>query len=266
MQVKLKVALFQMDVAIGETEANYMKVENKITEVMTGDNKPDIIILPELWNTGFKLDEIKQLADQQGKRTRALLAKLSKQYKVNIIGGSIAELREDQVYNTLIVFDRSGDEIADYSKIHLFRLMDEEKYLSAGNKTVLFEIDGQTAGAFICYDTRFPELSRKLALGGAKMIFVPAQWPHPRLHHWKTLLTARAIENQMYVIACNRTGKSGQDHFFGNSMVIDPWGETIASLEEEEAVIYAEIDLALVDEVRDRIPVFKDRRPEMYSQ
>ena len=95
----------------------------------------------------------------------------------------------------------------------------------------------------ICYDIRFPELARKLALGGAKILFVPAEWPHPRLHHWRTLLTARAIENQMYVIACNRTGQSGNDRFFGHSMIIDPWGEIIAEGDEEEVILMADIDL-----------------------
>src|SRR5690606_653419 len=99
----------------------------------------------------------------------------------------------------------------------------------------------------------------------AKLLIVPAEWPHPRLHHWRTLLTARAIENQMYVIACNRVGKSGDTSFFGHSMVIDPWGEIIAEAGEEETILTTEIDLGLVDEVRGRIPVFEDRRPSFYT-
>jgi len=96
------------------------------------------------------------------------------------------------------------------------------------------------------------------------MLFVPAQWPNPRLHHWKTLLTARAIENQMYVIACNRMGTSGDSVFFGHSMVIDPWGEIVIEAGDEEAVLRGEIDLSLVDKVRSTIPVFQDRRPDQY--
>jgi predicted amidohydrolase len=117
----------------------------------------------------------------------------------------------------------------------------------------------------ICYDIRFPELARRLALGGAKLLLVPAEWPNPRLHHWRTLLTARAIENQMYVVACNRTGVSGSTSFFGHSMVIDPWGEIVAEADEQETILQATIDLALVDEVRTRIPVFEDRRPALYQ-
>jgi predicted amidohydrolase len=93
---------------------------------------------------------------------------------------------------------------------------------------------------------------------------VPAEWPHPRLHHWRTLLTARAIENQMYVVACNRVGTSGTTSFFGHSMVIDPWGEILTEGDESEQILTAELNLTVVDKVRATIPVFADRRPELY--
>jgi omega-amidase len=121
------------------------------------------------------------------------------------------------------------------------------------------------AGASICYDIRFPEQARTLSLLGAKILFVAAEWPHPRLHHWRTLLMARAIENQMYVVACNRVGNTAIDSFFGHSMIIDPWGEIIAEGGEREEIVTARIDLTLVDHVRNRIPVFEDRRPELYG-
>jgi len=116
----------------------------------------------------------------------------------------------------------------------------------------------------ICYDIRFPELARKLALSGAKILFVPAEWPHPRLHHWRSLLIARAIENQMYVCGINRVGRDAANVFCGHSMIVDPWGEVIAEADETETIISAAVDLARPDEVRSRIPVFRDRRPELY--
>ena len=124
---------------------------------------------------------------------------------------------------------------------------------------------GVPAATIICYDIRFPELARKLALNGAQLLFVPAEWPHPRLHHWRTLLTARAIENQMYVIACNRVGRSGETSFFGHSMIINPWGEIVTEADENEQIVTAEIDLELVAKVRSTIPVFEDRRPDVYG-
>ncbi|MFD2115907.1 carbon-nitrogen family hydrolase [Paenibacillus yanchengensis] len=265
MASKLQVALLQMDVFIGDVERNYEQAAHLISQAKQEQPTIKVIILPELWNTGFQLDQIKQLADQDGHRTKQFLAQLSKQHDVYIVGGSVAELKEDQVLNTTYVYDPTGAQIANYSKVHLFRLMNEEKHLTPGNDTSLFSVEETTAGSIICYDTRFPELSRKLAISGAKMMFVPAQWPHPRLHHWRTLLMARAIENQMYVIACNRSGVSDNTHFFGHSLVIDPWGEVIAEASEEETILYAEIDLHLVDDVRAKIPVFQDRRPEIYK-
>lgn len=265
MGQQLRLALLQMNIEAGNPEANFAKLESLLEEAVSQANKPDVIMFPEMWNTGYALTEIKTLADQDGARTRAYLSEFSRKHQVNIIGGSIAETKGDQVLNTIYAFDRSGQVIADYSKIHLFRLMDEEKYLAAGDKPGKLTLEGAEAGMMICYDIRFPELARKLALEGAKLLFVPAEWPNPRLHHWKTLLTARAIENQMFVIACNRMGISGDTQFFGHSLVLDPWGETIAEAGEEETILYADIDLSLVDSVRAKIPVFEDRRPTIYE-
>ncbi|WP_141501448.1 carbon-nitrogen family hydrolase [Paenibacillus luteus] len=265
MSNPLRLALLQMNIEAGNPEANFKKLASMLEEAVNQTDKPDVIMFPEMWNTGYALTEIQTLADHEGTRTKAFLAEFSQKHQVHIIGGSIAERKEDKVLNTIYAFDRGGNVVADYSKIHLFRLMDEEKYLEAGDKLGKLEIEGAGAGMMICYDIRFPELARKLALEGAKLLFVPAEWPHPRLHHWRTLLTARAIENQMFVIACNRMGTSGDTQFFGHSLVIDPWGETIAEAGEEETILYATIDLSLVDEVRTRIPVFEDRRPSIYE-
>ena len=265
MTKKLRLALLQMPIEAGHPETNKKKLESMLEEAMSAQEKPDLILFPEMWNTGYALTEIDRLADRNGEETLAFLTAFAKKQGVYLVGGSIAEGREDGVYNTMFAIDREGRTIGQYSKIHLFRLMDEEKYLKAGNQPGQLAIEGEQAGMMICYDIRFPELARTLALGGAKLLFVPAEWPNPRLHHWRTLLTARAIENQMYVVACNRMGTSGETSFFGHSMVIDPWGEIIAEAGEEETIVRAEIDLALVDEVRSRIPVFEDRRPSLYQ-
>jgi omega-amidase len=261
----LKICLLQMDVRIGEPEANFTKIEGLLERAVKHESgKPDVIVMPEMWNTGYALDRIRDLADRDGERTKSLMSAFANKHEVYIVAGSIADLRGDGVYNTIYVFGRNGRMIADYSKMHLFRLMDEHLHLTAGDQACSFGLDGTEAGAMICYDIRFPELSRKLAIGGAKLLFVPAEWPHPRLHHWRTLLMARAIENQMYVVACNRVGRSGTADFFGHSMIIDPWGEVLAEGDETEQILSADLDLSLVDKVRETIPVFKDRRPELY--
>lgn len=261
---QLRVSVLQMDIAIGEPERNFEHLDGLLHEAVQAEQKPDVIIAPEMWNTGYALDRIHALADPDAARTKEMLAAFSGKHGVHVIGGSIAEKVGSEVRNTIYAFDRSGNVNGSYSKLHLFRLMDEEKHLAAGDRLGELQLDGVQAGAMICYDIRFPELSRRLALSGAKVLFVPAEWPHPRLHHWRTLLMARAIENQMYVVACNRVGRSGTTDFFGHSMIIDPWGEVIAEGDETEQILSAGLDLSLVDKVRETIPVFKDRRPELY--
>ncbi|WP_199614874.1 carbon-nitrogen family hydrolase [Paenibacillus alkalitolerans] len=260
------VSLIQMDIAVGEPETNRKRALRLMAEAVNAGTKPDVIVLPELWNTGYALEKIGEIADRDGEPTKRIFSEFARNHKVNVVAGSVAVSMPDGkgVGNTMYVFDREGRLTADYSKLHLFRLMDEEKYLAAGGRLGSFELEGVPAGMMICYDIRFPELSRKLALDGAKVLFVPAEWPKPRLHHWRTLLMARAIENQMYVVACNRVGESRGTEFFGHSMVISPWGEVLAEGGEQETILTAELDMDEVDRVRRTIPVFDDRRPEFY--
>jgi predicted amidohydrolase len=142
--------------------------------------------------------------------------------------------------------------------------MQEEQYLAPGQAATLLDLPWGKTGLIICYDLRFPELIRHYALQGARLILIPAEWPHPRREHWRTLLRARAIENQCFVAACNRVGQSKGAAFFGASTVVDPWGEPLIEGGETEALLTVTIDLAQVDVVRQRIPVFADRRPELY--
>lgn len=262
----MNIALIQSYIEVGDPAANQKRIFDHMEKAMAADPKPDILVLPEMWNTGYALDRIQEIADKEGRETKENLSSFARKHRVQIIGGSIAEKMDEQIYNTMYIFNRQGEQVAKYSKMHLFRLMDEEKHLQAGDEAVTFELEeGLIAGASICYDIRFPELSRTLALAGAKVLFVPAEWPHPRLNHWRTLLIARAIENQMYVVACNRVGDSGETSFFGHSMIIDPWGEIVAEGGEGEAIITGNLDSSLTDSVRQRIPVFEDRRPSLYG-
>lgn len=258
----MRLSLIQMNLAFGDPEANFNHLQDKLREAMK--ERPDVIVFPELWSTGYDLTRIREIGDEDGKRTRAFLANFAKANNVHLVGGSIAEIVGEKAYNSSFVFDREGEYIARYRKVHLFRLMEEEKYLNAGDSLGLFHLEGTKAGVMICYDIRFPEFMRRLALEGAKVVFVPAEWPYPRLHHWRTLLMARAIENQIYIVACNRVGNGAGTEFFGHSMIIDPWGEVLAEGDEQESILSAEIDIAAVDEMRRRIPVFEDRRPELY--
>jgi omega-amidase len=258
------IALVQMDIQFGQPEQNRVQVRRWFEKLETLEVKPHIVLLPELWDTGYDLTRLSDIADEEGEQTKALLSELAQQYNVHIIGGSIAERKAEGTYNASYVVAPDGRLVHEYRKTHLFRLMDEEKYLMPGQTLDAFTLDGIPAFLQICYDIRFPESIRTGVLGGAEVLFVVAQWPHPRLAHWRQLLIARAIENQMYVVACNRVGSDPNNTFFGHSLIIDPWGEIIAEGSEEEEIVTGTINRSLVVDVRKRIPIFADRRAELY--
>lgn len=259
----LKLALLQMDIAFGDPEANFKKAEQLILEA--AQNKPDVIVLPELWTTGYDLRRLNEIADLDGKKNKTFFSRLAETHQVNIVGGSVAIQKNNDIYNTLLVFNRSGDCIKEYAKAHLFRLMEEEKFLTAGSTDGLFELEGLEAAGVICYDIRFPEWLRAHVLQGAGLLVVPAEWPTPRIDHWRNLLISRAIENQSFVAACNRVGSDPANNFGGHSLIISPWGEVLAEGDDTEQILYADIDPKSLLDIRSRIPVFEDRRPGLYQ-
>ena len=260
--MKKKISLIQMQVAMGNPEANYAHAEALVKEA--AKDEPDIIVLPETINTGFFPEDLEEKADKDGRETKALFSGLAKELGVNIIAGSVAVLEEGRVYNRGYVFDREGNCISAYDKIHGFSPMGETKRFTGGSHTVHFELDGIPASMVICYDIRFPELIRTAALEGIDLLFVPAAWPLVRKEHWIILNKARAIENQMYLCAVNECGKSGNTVFGGHSLLLSPWGEELCHLGEEEAVQTGTIDLDVIKDIRESINVFRDRRPELY--
>ena len=229
----MKVSIAQIDIAYGNVSKNYERTANALQKALA--NHPDVIVLPEMWNTGYALDQLDELADENGERTRNFLS------------------------------DRKGQLINEYDKVHLFGLMQEDRFIAPGNSESSFEIDGIKSSCVICYDIRFPEWERKLMSSGAKILFVSAQWPDVRIKQWEILLRARAIENQAFVVAANRVGDAPNDHFNGHSLIIDPFGEIIANgCSGQEEIVSAILDLSLVDKARGNIPVFKDRRLDLY--
>lgn len=260
----LKVSLLQMSITPGEPDANRDKAIDMIKRALKIKAKPDILVLPEMWTTAYQLGDIEKICDDEGQPTNKLIASEAEAGRVNIVAGSYASIQNRNVFNTAYVFDRKGNNIAKYEKIHLFKLMDEHRYISSGKSLCTFKLDGIKCGIIICYDLRFPELSRKLALEGIKVLFVPAQWPAARLPHWTTLLKARAIENQIFIIAVNRAGTTPEDEFLGNSMVISPWGEVIAKAGYKEQIISASIDLNMIDRAKQKIDILGDRMPDLY--
>jgi omega-amidase len=260
--LKYKIACLQMDITFGDKAKNY-ETANSLIERASEEN-PDVIVLPELWTTGYDLTNLKDIADEDASEAYAYFTDLAKKHHSHIVGGSVANKTKTGIENTMLVFDKSGEQAGKYSKLHLFQLMDEHLYLSAGTGKGLFTLDSHKFAGLICYDIRFPEWVRTHALQGVEAIFVVAEWPIQRLEHWRALLIARAIENQCFVIACNRSGSDPNNTFAGHSMVIGPWGDVIAEAGEGQEILTAEIDLDQVRDARGKIPIFADRRPELY--
>ena len=268
--MEFKISLGQMDVKFGDPAANFATVTRMTEEAKRRGS--DLILFPELWSTAYDLTHASRYASSLTLRLRsgqasglfAGLSALAARTGIHILGSTLSLLGENQFGNTLTVFAPDGALLADYSKIHLFRLMDEHQYLKAGDKPVLVDLPFGRAGLAICYDLRFPELFRGYALAGAQMIFLPSEWPHPRLSHWLTLVRARAIENQVFVFACNRVGRDPSNEFFGHSLAVDAWGEVLAEGGEGEELITVAADPANVEEARRKIPVMQDRRPDVY--
>ncbi len=253
----MKVSLVQCELKMGDVDTNFKNIEDKIRESMI-DN-PDVIVLPEMWNTSFIPSNVNEISDKEGENSKELLSKLSKELNVNIIGGSVSNTLNGILYNTSYIFDRNGNEIGRYNKVHLFSPSGEDKLFKKGNQVVTFELDGVKCGMVICYDIRFLEWIRKYALEDIQVLFNSAAWPAKRSMHWDILNRARAIENQMFVVCVNSVGDFG-----GHSAIIDPWGEYIIEPFESDEIKTGELDFSVIKEIRESINVFRDRRPELY--
>lgn len=258
--MKLTISCLQMDISFGDPQTNFQAAKRMIMDACK--RKTDIIILPELWTTGYDLQNLEQ--HENFHETIEFLQKTAEEHGIHIIGGSAAKTAEGCIYNSMPIINNKGQHVHTYSKLHLFKLMDEHLYLKSGKESGLFSLEGRKFAGVICYDIRFPEWIRRHVLEGAEAIFVTAEWPLKRLDHWRTLLIARAIENQCFVIACNRSGSDPNNEFAGHSMIIDPWGQMIAEAGQNEEILHAEIDLDQVQKVRETIPVFTDRKPDFY--
>jgi len=260
--MQMRVAVIQMDIQLGDPAANRARVAQRVREAAQG---ADLVVLPELWTTGYVLPDLAgNLADRNGEPTGSFLSNLARDCGV-FLYGSAADQRGEKVYNHGTVYGPDGTLVAAYDKVHLVPMMKEDRYLTPGDRLTLADLKGIKAGLAICYDVRFPELFRTLTLAGAQLFLVSAEWPAKRVDHWRTLLMARAIENQAFVVACNRVGRALENVFAGRSMIIDPWGDILAEgSDDEEEILRATLDFDKVAECRKLIPSLRDRRPESY--
>ncbi len=252
----MKIALAQMDILWESKKENYKKAEVFIKRA--SKEACNIIVFPEMFNTGFSMS-ISSIAEDMNGETASLLSELAKKYAINLIAGfSVKSPDKGKGRNLAVAYDRKGSLIMTFTKLHSFTFAREDKYYVSGEETVVFNIEGMSSSLFICYDLRFPEIFRSIAKR-VQVVFIIANWPSSRKEHWETLLKARAIENQCFVIGVNRAGTDGKGlHYSGASHIFDPSGDDICSGSEEEELLICEFDPLEVREVRSKFPFLHD--------
>jgi len=261
MKSQIRAAAIQFNISLGNVEANLGKALSALDRAQR--QGAQLTVLPEMWSTGYDYKHLAELAEQ----TPAILQQLCRMSAKAglVVVGSLPERAEGKIFNTAYVIDR-GTVAGSYRKLHLFSVMGEDRFLGSGGHSLVVPTSVGRLGVAICYDLRFPELFRKLALEGAEILCLPAEWPKPRQEHWRTLLRARAIENQFFVAACNCCGPQGKLDFFGMSLLIAPRGEVLAEGGESEVELYADFDPEEMAGYRNQIPCYRDRRPDVYGK
>jgi len=257
----LRISLAQMDVRLGAPEANLRQAAEYAAEAARRGSH--VLLLPELWGSGYALERAAELAAPLDRGLFAASASLAQQHRM-AIGGSLLESADGKVYNTFALFGPEGNLLAAYRKIHRFGPMEEDRYLEAGDAPALAQTPWGLCGLAVCYDVRFPELFRVYAAAGAPLLLLAAEWPRSRIGHWRTLLQARAIENQCFVAAVNRAGESNGETFGGHSLALDPWGKILAEGGEAPTLLTADFPLEEAAAARQQLPALRDRRPQAY--
>lgn len=261
--MKISISLAQMHLQYGQIEHNFDQAVQMITEA--SKKKSTVIIFPELWTSGYDLQNTKFYSQLNVNLIKSL-SDLAEHFHI-WIGGSFIEESDGNFYNTFRIIPPDRSPQAIYQKIHLFHLMDEQKWLQAGKRLQILNSPWGRTGLAICYDLRFPEMFRCYALAGVQLILIAAEWPLKRIKHWKILIKARAIENQVFIAAINSVGQTGNIKFGGCSAIVDPWGETVVEGNaKDEQLLTAEINMDKVIQTRNAIRVFNDRRQDIYSQ
>lgn len=256
----MKTALMQVASPLDEP------VERRVERVgdrVLGLTDVDLVVLPELWAPGyFAFDRYDELAQHLDGPLLTTIRGWAHTLRTHLHAGSFLERGAGgRLHNTAVLIGPTGEVLLDYRKVHVFGYQSlESKLLSAGQRADVADTAVGPVGMTTCYDLRFPELYRHLVDQGAELVIVPAAWPAARLEHWKLFTRTRAVENQVFVLACNAAGKQGDVDLAGHSAVVDPWGRALAEAGSGEEILYAEIDRSAVSETRREFPVLQDRR------
>jgi predicted amidohydrolase len=254
----MRVAACQLDAAWEDKRANFAKAR----ALLAGAGLPPgaFAALPEMFATGFSMNAA-GIAEREGGETEAFLSGLARELGIFLAGGVAREGRGGKGRNEAVVFGPDGTLRARYAKMHPFSYGGEDRHYEAGEDVTVFEVGGLRGALFICYDLRFPEVFRRAVRRGADFLVVIASWPDARQAHWRTLLEARAIENQAFVLGVNRTGRDPRHAYAGGSRLLDPQGRPLFEAGSGEGVFGAEIDPAAAAAWRREFPALRDARP-----
>jgi len=255
----MKVAALQMDIAWHDRPANHVKARELAAQAKK--RGADMVVLPEMFSTGFSMDTSITPEPLNGS-TPTLLRSLARDLEMAVVGGFVLERKKAGPQNVSLAVDSYGNDLALYAKIHQIPILGEDAHYEPGHRPVPFDLQGFRAACLVCYDLRFPELFRAL-VDECDLILIIASWPTVRQAHWDILLQARAVENQCFVLGVNRVGEGGGNAFTGGSAIIDPAGKVLARGGDKEDLVIADIDPAKVVEVRSTMPFLKDRKPHL---
>ena len=254
MNSKLKIGLVQYSPLWEDKSESIQKLEM----LLSNAEAFNLLIFPEMTLTGFTMKS-KDFAEELKGESFLYFSELAKEKKCAVMYGVI-EKEKKKNFNTLVHLNNQGKIIASYRKIHPFSYAKEDRHFGKGKQPVITKVKGLKVGLSICYDLRFPELYRLYAKEKVHLIVDIANWPDTRIEHWRSLLKARAIENQCYVTGVNRVGDDPKLHYIGFSSVFDPMGKEIISVENDEKIIIVEIDKTIVNEVRKKLPFLNDMK------
>ena len=264
---KIKIAAIQMSTVADKME-NVRTVKTYLEKIK--DENPDFVILPEMFCCPYQTENFPIYAEKEGGPVWQQLSGYAKQYGIYLIGGSMPEKdAEGNVYNTSYIFDREGKQIGKHRKVHLFDIdvkggqtFKESDTLTAGDSDTVFDTEFGKIGVMLCFDIRFPELSRMMVNDGAKVIFVPAAFNMTTgPAHWELSFRTRALDNQIYMVGCAPARDVSAGYIsWGHSIVTDPWGRVIDMLDEKKGILLAELDMDYEEQVREELPLLKSRR------
>lgn len=269
---KIKIAAIQMSTVADKME-NVRTVKTYLEKIK--DENPDFVILPEMFCCPYQTENFPIYAEKEGGPVWQQLSGYAKQYGIYLIGGSMPEKdAEGNVYNTSYIFDREGKQIGKHRKVHLFDIdvkggqtFKESDTLTAGDSNTVFDTEFGKIGVMLCFDIRFPELSRMMVNDGAKVIFVPAAFNMTTgPAHWELSFRTRALDNQIYMVGCAPARDVSAGYIsWGHSIVTDPWGRVIDMLDEKKGILLAELDMDYEEQVREELPLLKSRRKDIYQ-